>query len=219
AELGGRIVSMGVDAKPVAESRGKAPRILYILYCGRIDPGKGCDRLFRYFRLFQNQHPGPLKLLLTGDLQMKLPNPGPGIKHLGYVSETEKLRLMADARAVIVPSPHESLSLITLEAMKLGTPVLAFGPNPVLREHIERSQGGLLFSGYESFRVGLGRILGTPDLRETLGAGGRRYVNENFDPDVVRQRLLEEIAQIPEQGPTIDVGPKPSPERPRVNST
>lgn len=198
AGLNGRLVSMGVSVPTQDEGAAKKAKLLYILYCGRIDPGKGCDRLFRYYRMFQNQHPGPLKLLLTGSLQMKLPNPRPGIKHLGFVSDAEKRRLMTGARAVIVPSPNESLSLITLEAMGLGTPVLAFGPNPVLREHVEASQGGLLFSNYESFRVGLGRILGTPGLRESLGAGGRRYVREHFDLPVVRERLLQEIAVLPD---------------------
>ncbi|MCR9143484.1 MAG: glycosyltransferase family 4 protein [bacterium] len=202
AGLNGAVVSMGVEAAaPATELRKKSPRILYLLYCGRIDPGKGCDRLFRYFRLFQNQHPGPLKLLLTGNLQMKLPSPRPNIKHLGFVSDAEKLRLMADARAVVIPSPHESLSLITLEAMGQGTPVFAYGRNPVLREHVEASEGGLLFSDYESFRVNLGRILGTPGLREKLGAGGRRYVSENFETSVVRKRLLAEIASAPFAAP------------------
>lgn len=211
AGLPGQLVSMGValqggvdsaaqatqtvSAPPPEPARtgGRTPKSFYILYCGRIDPGKGCDVLFRYYRLFQKQHPGPLKLLLTGNLQMKLPSPAPGIKHLGFVSNAQKERLMAKAHAVVVPSPNESLSLITLEAMLLGTPVLALGSNPVLREHIDRSGGGLCFTGYESFRVALGRILGSPGLRESLGAAGQQYVRREFDPAVVRQRLLNAL--------------------------
>lgn len=201
ADLDGPVVSMGVSTNTAVGTAPKAqPRILYILYCGRIDPGKGCDRLFRYFRLFQKQHPGPLKLLLTGNLQMALPKPRPGIRYLGFVSDAEKRRLMAGARAVIAPSPNESLSLITLEALAEGTPVLAYGGNPVLREHIEASQGGLLFTNYESFRVGLGRILGSPGLRESLGAGGEKYVREYFDESVVRARLHAEIERFPAAG-------------------
>ena len=206
AGLPGRLVSMGVElqggtppaapslpAEPVVPT-GRTPKSFYILYCGRIDPGKGCDLLFRYYRLFQKQHPGPLKLLLTGNLQMKLPSPAPGIKHLGFVSDAEKERLMARAHAVVMPSPNESLSLITLEAMLLGTPVLALGSNPVLREHIDRSGGGLCFTGYESFRVALGRLLGSPGLRESLGAAGQAYVQKEFDPAAVRGRLLNALA-------------------------
>jgi glycosyltransferase involved in cell wall biosynthesis len=168
-------------------------RFPYILYCGRIDPGKGCDRLFRYFELFQRQHPGPLQLLLSGNLQMKLPKRVRGLRYLGYVPEEEKMRLMVGAQAVVVPSPNESLSLITLEAMAVGTPVLAYGRNPVLREHIEQSDGGFLFSGYESFRVRLGTLLANAELRTNMGLAGQRYVRANYAVDVVKRKWFEEV--------------------------
>ena len=39
------------------------------------------------------------------------------IQYLGFVTDQEKLRLLQDAHAVIHPSPLESLSMITLEAI------------------------------------------------------------------------------------------------------
>ncbi len=46
----------------------------------------------------------------------------PGVRYLGYLSEEEKHAAMAGAKAVVCPSPYESLSIVLLEAFALGTP-------------------------------------------------------------------------------------------------
>src|SRR3546814_11727225 len=50
---------------------------------------------------------------------------------------------MAAAVALVHPSPFESFGMVVTEAWALGTPVIAFGGNDVLRGHIERSGGGV----------------------------------------------------------------------------
>ena len=37
----------------------------YLLYCGRIDSSKGCDRLLDWFRQWKQQNPSPVRLVLT----------------------------------------------------------------------------------------------------------------------------------------------------------
>jgi glycosyltransferase involved in cell wall biosynthesis len=44
---------------------------------------------------------------------------------LGYVSESEKRRLMAGARAFLMPAVNEDFGMTPIEAMASGTPVIA----------------------------------------------------------------------------------------------
>ena len=199
-DLPGRVVSMGIErdqfsdediAKEAKEAREKIGGD-FVLYSGRIDPGKGCARLLDYFERYRDESNRDLRLVFTGNLQMQLP----GREYLlykGFVPELEKLALMEAARAFIMPSPFESLSLVTLEAMSRKTPVLVDGENPVLRDHIELSGGGLCFENYNEFQNGLSRLLDEKDLARDLGAKGLVYVKERYDNSRIKEILLEEI--------------------------
>ncbi len=189
AGLNGSVVSMGIETN--VNTDVPRPRFPYALYCGRIDPGKGCQNLVDWFVRFQKEHPGPAKLLFTGSLQMKLPRRR-DVRYLGFVSEAEKSKLISAARVLVVPSPHESLSIVALEALARGTPILVWGQNPVLRDHAA-SGGGLTFTSYDEFRQGLGTILANVQLREQFAAAGRPYVCERYDIDRVRTRFFEEL--------------------------
>ena len=54
---------------------------------------------------------------------MQLPEV-PWVKFAGLLSERERLQALEAATIVVIPSPFESLSLLALEAMAVGTPVL-----------------------------------------------------------------------------------------------
>ena len=58
----------------------------------------------------------------------------------------------------MVPSKYESLSLLTLEALAQGTPVLANGESDVLVGHVCRSGAGRTYSDADSFAAGLEAI-------------------------------------------------------------
>ncbi|MBK5254638.1 MAG: glycosyltransferase family 4 protein, partial [Vicinamibacteria bacterium] len=110
----------------------------YLLYAGRIDAGKGCDEMMRFYERAQADIMGCPDLFLIGNLAMPLP-PIPRLRHLGFVSEEDKRAAMAGAQALICPSPHESLSITLLEALSLGTPVLASSKSDVLVDHCLKS--------------------------------------------------------------------------------
>ena len=76
---------------------------------------------------------------MIGNQVMSLPR-DPDIRYLGMLSEQDKLDAMAAAAVLINPSPFESFSIVVLEAMLCGTPVLVNGRCDVLRGHVQRSQ-------------------------------------------------------------------------------
>ena len=89
----------------------------YVLYAGRIDAGKGCAEMLAYYERYRRDRAGAPALVLIGKLAMPEPR-APGVRYLGYLPEDEKLAAMAGARAVLCPSPFESLSIVLLEALR-----------------------------------------------------------------------------------------------------
>jgi glycosyltransferase involved in cell wall biosynthesis len=168
----------------------------YVLYAGRIDAGKGCGEMVAFYDRYRRDHAGAAELLLIGRLAMEAPRI-PGVRYLGYLSEAEKRAALAGARAVICPSPFESLSIVLLEAMAVGTPALANARSPVLKDHCLRSQGGLYYSSPEEFSEALDLLVREPQLQQALGENGRRYVRENYRWEAVLARyrgLIEAVA-------------------------
>ena len=107
---------------------------------------------------------------------MRLPR-HPAILALGFRPEAEKWDALTGATGLVMPSPHESFSFVILEAWSQGTPVLATARSPVLRGHLERSGGGLLYDGTSAdFAARLDELLADEGLRKQWGERGRAYV-------------------------------------------
>jgi glycosyltransferase involved in cell wall biosynthesis len=168
----------------------------YVLYAGRIDAGKGCEEMIAFYDRYRRDHAGAAELLLIGRLAMEEPRV-PGVRYLGFLSEEDKRSALAGARAVVCPSPFESLSIVLLEGMAQGTPALASARSPVLKDHCVRSQGGLYYSCAAEFGEALDLLVREPGLRQALGDNGRRYVRENYQWELVLARyrgLIEAVA-------------------------
>jgi glycosyltransferase involved in cell wall biosynthesis len=189
-ELPGQVVGMAVETRPSEPSgfTGKP----YVLYSGRIDQHKGCDELLTYYDRFQKQHPGMLRLILTGHDETGH-RFGRGVEYLGYVSEQEKLILMRGAELFCMPSPHESFSISSLEAMAQATPLLATAKSDVLKDHVETSGGGMLYADYGEFERGILRVVRDPSSRSDLGTRARDYVVANYSRSVIKGKLLEVV--------------------------
>jgi len=154
--------------------RGRHGLSRYLLYAGRLTPGKGVDLLLDGYKLLRPQHP-EVSLVLIGDAAVpdRLP---PGAISLGWVDDQERLEALAGAAAVIVTSRLESLSLVALEAWGCGRPCLLNGASPVLSGQAERSGGALLFDSPASLADAAAQLLDDPAAADQRGAAGRRYV-------------------------------------------
>lgn len=164
------------------------------LYGGRIDPGKGCEELIEYFNRYV-QAGGDATLALMGVKLMALPEE-PFIKFAGLLSDRERLQALEAATVVLCPSPYESLSLLALEALSVGTPILVNGRSPVLVEHCVRSNGGLYYSDGDEFVECLKLLVRDDRLRAEMGRNGRDYVRRNYRWDVVLGKYERVFAKI-----------------------
>jgi glycosyltransferase involved in cell wall biosynthesis len=158
-----------------------------VLYAGRIDAGKGCAEMLAHHQRYRRETKDPVDLVLIGKLAMPLAQQE-GVRYLGFLSEQEKHAAMAGARAIVCCSPYESLSIVLLEAMALGTPGLVNARSPVLEEHCRRSNAGLYYADGEEYGAALAALVGEPRLHAALAANGRRYVRAEYRWDVVMER-------------------------------
>jgi glycosyltransferase involved in cell wall biosynthesis/SAM-dependent methyltransferase len=188
-ELSGSVVGMYIDAAPRTPEPSATP---YLLYSGRIDPNKGCDELFDYFQRFKKDYPSHLRLVLTGKADTAIPA-HQDIEFRGFVSEEEKFALMAGASVYMMPSGKESFSIVTLEAMAQGVPVLASGASEVIVDHIRRSKAGNIYNDYQSFAEGLQKLIANEEYRAAMGQRGRTYVLANFTAEKVKRSLLAAV--------------------------
>jgi glycosyltransferase involved in cell wall biosynthesis len=189
----GGIVAMTVATDPVAPAREASP---YLLYCGRIDENKGCADLLRGFASFKNKHRSPLRLVMTGVDHIGVRGIA-DVDYLGFVDEARKLALMAGATAFVHPSPYESLSIVVLEAMAQGTPIIVNGRCEVLADHVADSASGFVYRTEDELHDAIltaAALAGTE--REEQSRRARAYVLENYARAAVRRRLVAEIESL-----------------------
>jgi glycosyltransferase involved in cell wall biosynthesis len=164
----------------------------FLLYGGRIDAGKGCEELLEYFTSYKEQD-GNASLVLMGVKLMQLPEV-PWVNFAGLLSERERLQALEAATVVVVPSPFESLSLLALEAMAVGTPVLCNGRSEVLVDHCRKSNAGLYYQNRDEFIECTKLLLADERLRRAMGRNGKEYVKRNYRWDAILAKYDRLIA-------------------------
>ncbi|SUI96873.1 Glycosyl transferases group 1 [Sphingobacterium spiritivorum] len=166
----------------------------YIMYFGRVADSK-LDQLIPYFLSYKKKYPNNLKLVLTGKLYTKKVD-HKDIVYTDFVSEAEKTALIQHAKLIINPSPHESLSLLMLESMKLGKIVLVNGKSKVLKEHCIKSNGAAFY--YESKQDFIYKIHELVNGNQENNSEAQKYIEENYNWDIIIQKFRSLINRISE---------------------
>lgn len=175
----------------------------YVLYLGRIDRNKGCQTLFEYFQDYASRPGAPL-LLLAGPATLPIPE-HPKIRALGYVSDELREALLAHARALIVPSRYESLSMVLLEAWNHAVPALVNADCAVLAGQVRRANAGLWYRSSAQFQEALDYLVTNEVARDRFGRQGLAYVDREYRWPTVLARaesLLETVAARRHRGAT-----------------
>jgi len=167
----------------------------YVLYVGRVDRNKGCDGLLGYFEAYAAARSAPPTLVLAGPAKMRIPD-HPRIKALGYVPDELRDALVSHARALVVPSRYESLSIVLLEAWNHGVPAVVNATCRVLEGQVRRANGGLAYRSAAEFEAALDYLLANPRARDAFGRQGLAYVDREYRWPTVLARvdaLLHEV--------------------------
>ena len=195
--------TIGIGLEPEANqhpSREPLDRLglpeAFVLYLGRVDRNKGCATLLEYFREYL-ENGGDTTLVLAGPSTLAIPD-HPRIRALGYVDDEVRAALLSHARALTVPSPYESLSIVLLEAWNHGTPAIVNADCKVLQGQVRRADGGLFYRSSREFQEAMAWMLANGAARAQLGRQGLAYVDREYRWPIVLERvesLLEEVSR------------------------
>ncbi len=174
------VITPGVDLdlfeeRPASEWSGR------LLYVGRIDPRKGIATAIQALSLLPDAR---LRIVGSGDaahledLHRLAREPGlDGRVAFDAVSRERLPEVYGEADAVLFPVTwEEPWGLVPLEAMAVGTPVIATGRGGS-GEYLRDGENALLFAPAESPEALAGavnRLAADAGLRERLRAGGAR---------------------------------------------
>ncbi len=176
-------VSCGIDAdryRTIPHTPGPVPTVLFV---GRLDQEKRVDELIRAFAALPAELPGRLEIVGDGarreDWTALAAGLGVGerVRFRGFVSEQELLEAYAGADVFCMPGVAELQSLVTLEAMAAGLPVLA--ADAMALPHLVRpGRNGWLFTPGDvpELTTRLAALLSDAATRRRMGAASREIV-------------------------------------------
>lgn len=183
-----RVLHNGIDIdryRPNFSDQG------YVLYFGRLSKEKGIETLLKAHRTLANKF--TLKIIGTGPLEGYLQREYPAAEFYGYKYGQELDNLISNAAFVVVPSEwYENCSMVVLEAMAFGKPVIGsrIGGIP---EQINDGETGLLFemgnSKELSFKIE--HLINNPQLRRKMGEAGRIKAEIEYSLEDHNNNLLE----------------------------
>lgn len=165
----------------------------YIVYVGRIKRAK-VGKLLSYYRTYRHidRENTPSLVMVGGSMEfIGLPE---GVIFTGFVTDAQRRTILQHSTLLINSSKHESLSLVLLEALWDNVPALVNGHCNVLKGHALRSKGAVkYYTNRINFCKTLRDILHNEDIRKDMILRGKQYVRENYDWNVIMQRLEKAI--------------------------
>jgi glycosyltransferase involved in cell wall biosynthesis len=149
------------------QPRAERPR--HFLYVGDDEPRKNVARLVEAYRRYAAVAPRPLALVLAGAVR----SAPAGVVVEASPSPQRLSELHAGAAALVHPALHEGFGLTALEAMSLGTPVIA-APSAGIAEVCGDAARYADPEDLGALAGALSAVAGSEALRRELSERGRR---------------------------------------------
>lgn len=164
----------------------------YLLFFGRLTPDKGVLTLISAIKNLNIK----LKIAGQGQLSESIKNiakkPESNIELLGFLSNKDLLETINNASIVIVPSEwEETLSFTTMEALALGTPVIASNMGGI-PELLQDGNGKLFEPGnIEELRQKITKLFADSEKLKVMSQNGQKFARENLSDEKYYQSLME----------------------------
>lgn len=211
-----RVLAPGVDLSRFHPIEQKAAKTKVgipcgnanILFVGRIEPLKGVDTLLRAMSILQERHPAAIAdtclAIIGGDPWNDDPDTEMGrlqqlrtdlginnlVTFLGAKDQDILPYYYAAAEMVVMPSHYESFGMVALEAMAMGTPVIASEVGG-LAHLVQPGVNGFHVPAHdpEALAARILELLTNDALRQQLGKQARTYAAAYSWENIAAQML------------------------------
>jgi len=173
-----------------------------LLFIGRMMKDKGLDELLQALPIVRKAHPsvtcdlvGPYEEDSFKSLIARFESEGNG-KYLGVSHDIHGL--IKQYHAVVLPSYHEGMANVLLEAAACGRPVLASNV-PGCRETFDEGISGFGFESrsVDSLVQAIERFIHLPhEQKAAMGLAGRKKMEFEFDRQIIVDAYMKEIENI-----------------------
>jgi glycosyltransferase involved in cell wall biosynthesis len=160
------------------------------LFVGRLQEKKGA----LVFQEIAGRRP-KIHFLMVGDGPLS-PAPKENLTWLPMVPPENMPQVYHAADVVLLPSVSESLSLVTLEAMASGVPVILTRHLPIGDILEKESAGWTSERTSEEFAASMNRLLEDPTIAASMTRRARRLVELHWSNKVMAMKYLSLIQQI-----------------------
>ena len=186
----------GIEVKPTLFQKSD-PSSTVLFFAGRVGPSKGLDTLISMLTRINQGRERPYILRLAGRMEegFKLPRLG-WIQYLGHISQELFDQQLRECLAVINPSEFESLSLLALEALASGTPVVLNSKCAVLKQYCEATPLAIGYSTELELKSCLSEaenIRKKEDYFRELQCKTALWIDEHLSWNPVVGRLLQQL--------------------------
>ena len=175
-------------------------KAIHFLYLGRIMKEKGMDELFAAMRRLREKFGAGMVLDIVGFFDDEgykaqvdqLVAEGIAVYH-GF--QSDPLPYYAAADCVVLPSYHEGMSNVLLEAAATGRPVIT-SDIPGCREAVEDGKTGLLCKAQDcvSLYEQMARMAETsPAERQAMGQAAHEKMLQEFDKHLVVEKTMSAL--------------------------
>lgn len=176
-------------------------------YAGRLTKDKGIDLLIESFQMLYKMN-ADLKLLLIGNFEssdsLKQKNKDiihqhPNIIFVPYTDGMDYYYSLMDL--FILPTYREGFSNVSIEAQSMGVPVVTFDSTGS-SDTVEHGKTGLITESksVDGLVEAIDELMKNDTKREEMARVSRGYIAENFDRDLMHQKLLDFYNGIIKQG-------------------
>jgi len=194
-----------VDERELARLAGRHGDADVLLFVGRISPNKGHEKLVEALWMYRHLYDPRARLHLVGPAvtpdyaaavfayadELGL---GDAVHHGQGLTTGQLAAWYRDADVFVCLSRHEGFCIPLLEAMRAGTPIVAFDAGAVGET---LADAGILLSTTRPATVAaaVDRVVRDPHLTEHLVAAGRRRLGD-FAATTTRQRFVEVLGRV-----------------------
>ena len=172
-----------------------------ILFLGRVMSEKGAGEYLQAAQYYaQNEK---VKFFVAGDVEdkdyeeklKKLQEQGV-IDYLGFVENSKKL--IEEMHLIVLPSYHEGMANVLLEAAACGRPVIATNMAGC-KEAVIDGKSGYLINKQDAVDLveKLNAFLGLPHIKKIeMGKAGRQHIEQNFNREKIVEVYKQNIEKI-----------------------